>query len=330
MKGKDLDIPLIIKKLEAALRRTPFTHPSYQQMKIDLAKYRSGYRGQQSLDYYFKFLDENKYCILRDLRLPYKDVYFQMDTTILSTNYISLLEVKNNKGTLEFDLDFHQMIQRYEENGVEVVKIYDDPIQQVQRQRFQLASWLTKKKYPSMPIEYNVVISNSSTRILPPKPQHRNFLVDKVIRPGEIQHKIYSFQNKYQCSILTVQELQKLAKTLIKAHQPPSRDVLIDYLIYPNELIRGVQCTNCLSLPMIKVKGGWLCGKCKYYSKKVFKESLKDYFLLYGPNITNAELRDFLLVPSPTIAAKLLQSLKLTYSGSTKDRIYFLSLDKLE
>ncbi|MCD8511511.1 MAG: NERD domain-containing protein [Bacillus sp. (in: Bacteria)] len=329
MKGKELEKPLIIDKLEAALRRTHQSHPSRQQIQVDLAKFRSGYRGQQSLNYYYKFLDENKFCILRDLRLPYKDIFFQIDEAILSIYLISLLEVKNNKGTLEFDLDFHQMIQRYIENGIEIEKTYPDPIQQVQRHRYQLASWIMKKKYPSIPIETNVVISNSFTRILPPKPQHRSILIDKVIRPSDIQQRIHSFHQKHLNPVLNEQELRKLVKLLVKAHQPLGRDVLGDYQINESDILKGVQCPNCSNIPMIRVKASWFCKACSKYSKTAHLQALKDYYLLFGPKITNSIMREFLLLPSCSITVKLLNTLQLEHSGSTKDRIYFLDLKKL-
>lgn len=329
MKGKELEKPLIIDQLEAAIRRTSIHHPSRAKMLSDLAKFRSGYRGQRSLDYYFKFLDEQKLCIIRDLRLPYKDIFFQIDVAILSTFFISLLEVKNNKGTLEFDLDFNQMIQKYLESGQEIEKTYSDPIQQVQLHCFQLNSWIENKKYNPIPILGNVVISNSSTRILPAKPQHRTFLIDKVIRPSNIQLKLNAFQNKYQRPILTEKELIKLSKQLINAHTPKVTDILAEYEISSNEIVKGVQCPQCSNLPMVRVYGKWHCSVCMHYSKSAHLYAVKDHYLLYGPLMKNCQMRDFLNISSATVTSNLLSALNFPYTGTTRSRIYIVDLKHL-
>ncbi|RFU60026.1 hypothetical protein D0463_19050 [Bacillus sp. V59.32b] len=52
--------------------------------------------------------------------------------------------------------------------------------------------------------------------------------------------------------------------------------------------------------------------------------SLKDFALLVGPTITNKQLREFLRLPSISIATKMLVAQKFKYSGSKKGRIYEL------
>ncbi|MDQ0253463.1 hypothetical protein J2S74_000835 [Evansella vedderi] len=320
MISKPLTKPIIINQLEALLRRLPQNYISRPKIEGDLAKYKSGYRGQMSLNYYFNFLDEKELYILQDLRLPYKDSYFQIDVTIVCQYFISLLEVKNNAGLLEFDLDLHQLKQTY--NGME--KIYDDPVQQVQRQSFQLNAWLTKNKFAAVPSEYNVVISNPSAYIVPPKPHQRSFFIDKIIRPGSIQNKIQFFQRKYRKEQLTKQEVRRLVNRLIKSHTPKIENVLEKYQVSETDIIKGVHCPNCSKLPMIRHWGTWYCQYCGHNDPDAHLGTLKDRAFLLGREVTNQQVRNFLNFPSISTATRILHSMELSYVGTTKSRIYFL------
>lgn len=91
-----------------------------------------------------------------------------------------------------------------------------------------------------------------------------------------------------------------------------------------DELLKGVFCKNCNHLPIMRVHGTWFCPKCLNKDKYAHLKALNDYFLLIGLMITNRELRDFLIIDSPTTAARILQSMKLSYTGTNKQRIYNL------
>ncbi|MFY4775123.1 hypothetical protein [Metabacillus sp. RGM 3146] len=72
---KPRNIPLHIQQLEALLRRLPESHPKRSFIQEDYLKNMAGYRGEQSVDYYFTYLDKDKYYILHDLRLS-DDTHF--------------------------------------------------------------------------------------------------------------------------------------------------------------------------------------------------------------------------------------------------------------
>jgi hypothetical protein len=77
------------------------------KIKGDLAKSFAGYRGENSIDYPLSSLPDKKYFIFHDLRLPYKNQFFQIDTLLASTKHFVILEVKNIAGTVYFDSDFN-------------------------------------------------------------------------------------------------------------------------------------------------------------------------------------------------------------------------------
>ncbi|WP_218970926.1 nuclease-related domain-containing protein [Peribacillus kribbensis] len=107
---KQRTIPLIILKLDSLLRRLPPTHPKRILIQGDFAKRMAGYKGEQALDYYLNQLSPSDFLILHDLRLPSEPYFFQIDTLLLTTRYLLILEIKNIAGTLYFEKSSSQLI----------------------------------------------------------------------------------------------------------------------------------------------------------------------------------------------------------------------------
>ncbi|MFA9559986.1 nuclease-related domain-containing protein [Evansella sp. AB-rgal1] len=321
---KPLKKSIYLRKLEALSKRILQYNSSFPAVEKELISYKSGFRGEKSLEYYFTFLDEKNSLILHDLRLPYKTNFFQMDVIILTLSFIYLLEVKNLIGNLEFDPDFHQLIRTYNEK----VDIFSDPIQQGQRHIFQLKAWLTKMKFPSIPIESNVVITNPQARIITPTPRHSAYIIDHVIRSSKIEDKVRLLGQKYPHQVLQHQDMRKLSNRLIKSHTPQTKDILEHFRIPRESILKGVHCPNCSSLPMTRLWGAWHCSFCKHSSEDAHIAALNDYALLIDTHITNAQLRDFLQVPSIRCATYLLQSMNFPYTGTFRDRTYTLPLEE--
>lgn len=101
-------------------------------------------------------------------------------------------------------------------------------------------------------------------------------------------------------------------------------DILEKFDIKPSELVKGVCCPKCKSLPMIRKNKVWACNSCSFCSKYAHIDSLKDYVLLIGQTITNQQLRSFLCLSSRSISTNLLKSMNLKHSGNTKGRVYEL------
>jgi hypothetical protein len=140
---KKRTISLRIQQLEALLRRLPMHFPKRPEIEGELARYKAGFRGEQTLDYYLSYLPEKEYFIFHDIRLSDGIHYFQMDTLLLSLKYLLIIEVKNFYGTLFFDHTFHQLIRTA--NGNE--EAYPDPILQVKTQQNKLEKWLEINKF---------------------------------------------------------------------------------------------------------------------------------------------------------------------------------------
>jgi len=315
---KERQYPLSAHILQALLRRLQTNHEKRKLIERDLAKVLAGYRGEQSLDYYLSFLDKDQYTVFHDVRLPLNNHYFQMDTLILTPHFIFILEVKNLFGSITFDPEFNQLIRIYNE----VEEVFPDPVNQVNNQKFKLAQWLKIQGF-TLPIFTKVIISNPQT-IIKSNSNNRNYL-QHISRSTNIVSEITKIAEKQPAAILSQKECKKITRQLLKEHTELHKNEMGKYQIAESELIPGIHCPNCASIPLIKKHSKWHCSNCSYAEKNAIIHSLFDYFLLLRPTITNAQSRRFLAISSTSISSKILSSMNLPRSGSTKGIVYHLT-----
>jgi hypothetical protein len=323
MISKMRTIPLSILKLQALLRRLPPTHPKFLLIKDNLSKRLAGYKGEMAIDYPLSFLPEKDYYILHDLRLHDSTHYFQIDTLLICTNLIIILEVKNIAGTIYFDQEFHQLIRTHD--GKETV--LKDPLIQTSRQELQLKKWLTKNKCLKVPILSLVVISNSNTLIRTAPENHE--VNQKVIHHHFLPTKIKQLKKDFPNKILSEKEMKKMIRLFQKEDRPLDQSILDQFEIQFEEILKGVFCPICQHLSMLRVYGTWFCNQCKHKEKAAHLSALKDYYLLFGAEITNQKVREFLQISSPFLSSRLLHSMELSRDGTTKDRVHYLLFEDL-
>jgi hypothetical protein len=134
-----------------------------------------------------------------------------------------------------------------------------------------------------------------------------------------------SLHRKHSVEKLTKKDLRKITSFLLKQHTPSDPNFFETYQITKDEILTGVYCANCLSLPMLRERGKWVCSSCTFTSKDAHIHALHDYRYLFQPTITNKQMRHFLHIKSESTANKILVSMKIPYNGNTKGRIYDLT-----
>jgi len=317
--AKERGVPIKLRKLEILLRRLTPLHPKMAIINEEYHKVRAGYLGEKSLDYYLSFLPDKQYYIFHYLRLPYQNHHFQMDTLILSPCFITILEVKNISGTITFDYNFNQLIRT--KNGAE--QAFQDPVSQVNRHQYQLKNLLQSGKFPCIPIVPQVVISNTSTIIKTEgQPRHPSTI---ITQSTGLLLQIENLSKMHKREILVKTQLNKLVRFLLKKHTPEEYEALNHFNINKKEILRGTHCPNCHKIPMVRCQGKWNCPSCTFSSKTAHIESIIDISLLFNhKTVSNKEVRDFLQIPSQTMATNILKSLNLPSSGKGRSKIYHL------
>lgn len=315
LKGRSY--PIILLLLEALLRRLPKNHPKLSIIQGDYNKRMAGYWGEKRLDEFLDGIPHFPFYILRDLSLNVRGVLFQIDTLLLSPFFAIILESKNIAGNLLFDTSFSQLIRTSDSKE----EAFEDPILQSQNQRRNLINWLKDQKIPLIPIETLVVMSNSSAVVK--STSGNDILSKKVVPVKKVLARIEQLTDLYKKELFSDKEVKKIAKQLIKNHQPKQIEILEKYKISLDEIILGVQCPNCSVIPMAYKRGKWNCTSCGSESKDAHLKGVEDYLLLVKNTITNKAFRDFLLLPSMNIASKLLIKMGFQSRGAKKSREYY-------
>lgn len=314
MISKNRSIPLIMQKEEALLRRLPTHHPQYPAVADSLAKRRAGYKGEQAIDYYLKQLDYDKFHIFHDLRLRSESIFFQIDTLLLTSHYLLIIEVKNITGTVFFDTDFNQMIRTAhdKEEG------FRSPLVQAASQRNHLTDFLETHRFNNLPIEYVITFSYSSTIIKSNTPDIAKF----VIHAEDLPEKIEKLTKKHAEKELARREIQRLKKVLLTGDIPLDPNVLQKYQISPSAILSGVYCPNCNFLPMHRDNRKWYCPACHTRSSSAHEQAINDYLLLISPTISSKECRVFLHHFSKTTVKRYFLNMGLKKMGNGKNTVY--------
>jgi hypothetical protein len=266
---------------------------------------------------YIKELPQEKYLIFHDLQLKLHDIYFQIDTLLISQTHIQIIEAKNISGTLYFDNVFNQLI-RINPDGTE--ESFEDPRVQCRRLQDLLRRWLIQHKLHLLPIDYLIFFKSANKTIL--KTTGTGTDTTRICKGRDLFSKIEEAEKRYQQVKIQATKKNEIAHFLLSQHSPKPINILQEYGLTATNLLQGVPCPNCTYIPMHYQKGKWTCSKCSSIFKDAHIEAIIDHFLLIKPTITTHECQSILHLPTSDISRRILISLNLPTSGHTKKRLY--------
>ncbi|RYM06648.1 NERD domain-containing protein [Sporolactobacillus sp. THM7-7] len=314
---KKRNTPRILRQLRALKSRLYNQHPQFSVIVQNEIRRANGFKGEASVDYYLSDLLENDFFIFHDLRLPFNDDFFQIDTLILTHCYMAIIEIKNFAGSLYFDPVFSQMIRTL--NGQE--ECFFDPIAQVKRQQMHLDKWMDLHQLPKLPIYYFIAISNPETLIK--TPPGNSTVPGVVFHAHQVPEKIRSIRRAHRKERITADERKKISRYLTRYHTPYDIDILNKFHINEEELITGVGCPNCSAIPMKPAnRGTWFCSSCGCTSINAHISATHDYFLLKSKTITNEQFRIWTHLKSRKTATRLLKNMRLPIFGAKRGTKY--------
>ncbi|MGM0900865.1 MAG: NERD domain-containing protein [Bacillota bacterium] len=314
MFDKNITVPTALLQAEALLGRLAVSHPKRSDVESYMKILRSGYNGEKTINYYLRLLPEKQFFIFHDLRLPIRDSFFQIDALLLNPKGILIIEGKNHSGKLIFERK--QMLQ--EINGTK--EIYENPLAQVARHKTLLKYFLKKHHISDVAIDDLVVVCKSSTEIVISSDYSE--AEEKIFRAYELVNVIEMMESVRTRTFFEDKTVNKIRKLLLSKHTPKQTDILKMFEIPLDNLLTGVHCLNCFTIPLIYKKGKWFCPSCKIVSKDGIPKAIDDYFLLIKPSFTNKELCNFLQLPTARATSYLLTSLPLSHKGKKRHRVY--------
>ncbi|GAA0449838.1 nuclease-related domain-containing protein [Alkalibacillus silvisoli] len=315
---KDISLsPYHLKLLSLANRIDPY-HAKHQLIKDRLKREQSGYFGETRVLYPLNKLTFQNF-ILHNVRLQTVSLnkHFQMDFILVTRNFILIIESKNFSGEVNMHEGSHQ-ISHYD-------KAYDDPLNQVTEQKFQLNNWLEQREYEHIPIETVVVMTNPNVRmkIHPSHQQHIKKMIPIAKLPGYIRR----IHEHYSHPILSTSSARQLAQLFKQSHEDYEPDILNHFDILFDGLLQGVRCEKCKFLTMVMNNLRWRCTKCGHVCRDGVHTALKDYYLLNGNRITSSEFIRFTGINSRHTARNILNKYASSKEGNRRSTIYSLDFD---
>ncbi|MFD1020130.1 nuclease-related domain-containing protein [Thalassobacillus hwangdonensis] len=311
---KPLTFPLRICKLQALAKRLPYTYDKYEIIQTEIKTRTYGYKGEKSLEYPFSFLPDD-FRIFFDLRLHNGTHFFQIDALIVTSKFLLVVEAKYLSKSPLVDNN-NQLIQDLDGQP----KGSLSPFTQVFRQRDQLEQWIATHGFPQVPIYPLVASSHPTSVIRIEDPSYAKFLT----RTDALPEKIKEIQKLFKEEVYTKETIELFTGLLLKNHQPFEFKPLPYFNISYNSLRKGVICSKCDFLPMLRRHGTWFCPKCNHTCKEAHLEALRDYTLLIGDEITSRGLRDFLAFTSADTAKRLLSACNIKRFGGGRGVKYRL------
>lgn len=300
-------------QLEVLTPRISPLDPLYSLLTENLRREQSGYKGEQSLDYYYRHIVKQP-LFLHGLRIKDKEGsdFFQIDTLLFFSNFILIVEVKNYTGSLIYQVETG-LLTRKRDNGE--LDRFDDPRAQVEMQRSRLQRYLDR---PEIPI-YTVVVFANPNCMLQINGTQPNFLLRERL-PQHISQLLSNHSNtaNYQAESL------QLANQLRDSHQPSNVTVSEKYRIHRKAIRNGVWCTSCKHTFMIRKNRSWYCPSCLAKDPDAYLRSLQEYKILFGKEITNQQAREFLNLSSRKTTTILLKKANFKMIGKNKGVKYIL------
>jgi hypothetical protein len=313
------DLSVILKKLlvprrllatSALLGRLPARHRQYAAVEQAFSRRLAGWRGEQQTAYYLHQLSiQSCYC-LHNLRLVLDDQVFEIDLLILTPRLIIIVEVKNFSGALHFDPIFNQLIRTDGDRQ----EGFSNPLLQADRQRRLLRKWFAAHRLPLPPISYLVVIAHASTLIS--TSANGSQIGNVVCHAEQLEKKLTQLLIRHTANWADDSQLRRIGALLAAQHIEAKLDPFTRFNVAASEIFRGIYCPDCLSFQIERHYGSWFCRRCGRKAKNDHISAVLDYFLLFGPTMTNTQCRQFLQVDSHQLVTRLLRQMALPSGGN--------------
>lgn len=193
-------------------------------------------------------------------------------------------------------------------------------------QTLQLTRWLQHYRFPPLPIYSLIVIANPNTAIQTVGLDRQN--LKRIIRAKQLPFAVREVDKMFMDDIWSAGTIQHFQQQVRKKHSLYQKSILTQFDLEEKDLIKGVQCPQCGQFRMSRKQDHWYCVKCFCRSKDAHLQSLVDYQLLNGKEITTPAFMNFAGIESRKVAWRLLSEACPEYYGETRSRKYILNLDR--
>ncbi|QKS72631.1 NERD domain-containing protein [Paenalkalicoccus suaedae] len=300
--------PAFFPQYESLLRRLQTNHPVYPSVEDQFSQFKAGFIGEKSVDYPLSFLSASTYHIFHQVRLHSQGHYFEVDTLLLCQQFALVLEIKNYKGALRFDLERAVLHKATPEKGNEV---YDCPVLQAERQAIRFKEWLGEQSVTNLPVYHHVLLAHKESTIL------NEERLAHVSRVEHVTHVVNQIEALSLDDAITPAVMKKVGRSIVQ-HTVPKREYLLQkFGIGAEDLIHGVHCRKCGSFDVLRASGKWTCIKCSYASKEMHVATIADFKNLIGMQFATLEMKQWVGIKDSRTILRMLDNIAVKHSGST-------------
>lgn len=314
---KDREYPIEIQQLTALLRRGKLDDLTKEKLRIEIRKRESGYQGEKRLDYFLSLNPQKNWYILNNLRLKIEDIAFEIDTVIVTSYFLLLIDAKNYSGELFFDQKLKQCVRTYKGLKESIL----DPLSQSYLHHTLMKRFWKINQLTTLPFKSLVIITHPTTTIAT-NPGLEYELHQKVIHADHLIGRLEELVKNYSNRRLSFDQASRVAHYLLKNHSPREPKLLESFNLEKTTILRGVMCPSCSSRMVIRASK-WHCLKCQLISKNAHEQAIYDYLLLFK-SISTSECLQFLRLDSIYTTKRLLNNMDLKKVGMTSSQKFVL------
>ncbi|RNF40948.1 nuclease-related domain-containing protein [Planococcus salinus] len=269
--------------------RLPKNHAAWNPVTRELKNALAGAGGEErTLALLNKELElPESPMLLKDLHIPIKEGYAQIDILLLHRKFVCVLEVKNMTGEFYFDTEnfqFHRMIDGRREG-------MKNPESQLHR------AVKAAEKFLHAPVDGIIVLASRSGRVVE-GPKHYP-VVSLDYLPFYLE-KLAEGEKRLDPLVLAA-KLRSLPKRDFR------KQLLERYGVSLNEIRLGVTCKSCRNCAMIRSERKWHCVRCGMYSKDAHEVTLQEFAVLFGEELPTGFAYRLLGVEDKYVLYRLLE-----------------------
>lgn len=308
---KNRKIPPELLQLESLLQRVPNSHPHHPVWTEKLRRINAGFNGEQKVDTLWNEIPlPPPHYFIHDLFIQTENSSYQIDSILITQQFVLILEIKSISGLLNFDSQTRQFSRTNKDGTIDGMRNPDD---QVRRHEKWMRSFLNRNGF-TVPV-IGVIVFTYPTSVIQSKAEHRI-----TIQSSGLPYLIEKLTIDYHRMTLSESNTKLLAAKLLSCHS--EKPLKTPYS--SAALLTGVFCLNCPGQKMHYYRKKWTCTSCYTVNCSAHIAALKQYRLLVGPTITNREFRAFIDLPSAVTVSKMLNRLNMDWCGSFKDRVHHI------
>jgi len=301
--------PQEINLLREFQKRLPdFMTEKYQELENQIKRIDSGHRGEIKVDGHLTttlfpephFIFPDYHAVLSSKR------YVQIDTLIITPNYILHLEIKNIRGKIEL-LENPSRLKRTSNQQEDY---FSCPITQMKRNHYALQLILQKLNFELPPIYPALIFANRNCEVLTSDNRVPIFF------PLQLENHILKL-NKLP-TVLTKSQLTKVKTHLRKAETPFFQSKLIEkYGVGFHQLKSGVLCEKC-SGTMNLVNRKWVCSICLVVERNPLPRTIQNLLQLSDEFQKPELLRNWLKIKHQKSIYLAVKSIRVQVDSSGK------------